>query len=114
VCCIYHRPHDPDGDSSDDSSGSSGDEDDGDDDARPERGHDHRGHDHRGEHDGCDGDHGEHSGEDAARRSRAERPRRRPSPNAYERVPRYRKRMDAGDDAAGTAAAVDGGAARPA
>jgi protein phosphatase 1 regulatory subunit 11 len=82
VCCIYHKPRNPDESSSDegDSSSSSSDDgsDDGDDDrARPtnssrrEHNHNHKHHEHS-------------TGKDLRKRSK-----RPPSPNAYEKVPKY-------------------------
>lgn len=82
VCCIYHKPHNPGESSSEEDSSSSSDSDsDSDGDSsdsgydaaadarrrlrRARHGHDHDGHDHH------------------------RRPKRRPSPNAYERMPKY-------------------------
>ncbi|KAF2100806.1 hypothetical protein NA57DRAFT_74403 [Rhizodiscina lignyota] len=83
VCCIYHKPREvgesSDEDSSDDSS-SSNDSDSGADDgaARPvRRSRARRKHKHNHEH---DGNGGEGDAKDKARK---------PSPNAYERVPKY-------------------------
>ncbi|OAP55363.1 hypothetical protein AYL99_10336 [Fonsecaea erecta] len=97
VCCIYHKPRefgesssedDSSSDSSSDSDSDAGGSDSPDDGGarmsgnRRGRKHDHRhGHPHDHDHDdGCD--HGKGKG------------RRKPSPNAYERMPRYQTKHD--------------------
>ena len=82
VCCIYHKEH-PVGESSDESSSSSDDSDSNGDDGharhvggkRKGRG---RGHDHDHEEEDCG--HG---------REKARMGKRKPSPNAYEKMPKY-------------------------
>lgn len=96
VCCIYHKPRAADESSEDDSSDNSSSESDSDSEpdnstARPSgRLGGHRGrrphqHDH---------DHGEHDhdhGEGSSKPQKRIRPRRKPSPNAYEKMPKTKK-----------------------
>ena len=84
VCCIYHRPKAVD-ESSDESSGESSDESsDSDTDRDPKNSHSHD----------CPG-HGHNNRHSIRPRKRAdgEKKERRPSPNAYERVPKGKGRM---------------------
>ncbi|KZM25071.1 Type 1 phosphatases regulator ypi1 [Ascochyta rabiei] len=96
VCCIYHAPREA-GESSDESSDSSESSDDGDSDgevdnstARPSRkklppAHDHGegcGHEHHHDHDRPVGE-GSHK--------KGRKPKRAPSPNAYEKIPKTKK-----------------------
>ncbi|KAF9877770.1 hypothetical protein CkaCkLH20_04905 [Colletotrichum karsti] len=106
VCCIYHRPKGVDESSDESSSDSSSDSDsDSDDGGRrriPSADHkgkgkgkdkskkDHDCDDHEHSHDGHR--HGRNGGRDG-------KPKRRPSPNAYERVPKPPKPKDEGADA---------------
>lgn len=101
VCCIYHRPHDPDGPSdSSDSSDSSSSEDDssssGEDlaRARPAAGvrrsrarrkHHHHDHDCDGQHDDDSGDDVEDSNKTGKGKGKIEKK----TINAYERMPKY-------------------------
>jgi protein phosphatase 1 regulatory subunit 11 len=75
VCCIYHKEH-PVGESSDESSSDSEDSDSGDDGNARMVGGKRKAHGH--EHDGCDHNHG-----------KARKGKKKPSPNAYERMPKY-------------------------
>ncbi|KAF1988068.1 hypothetical protein K402DRAFT_392341 [Aulographum hederae CBS 113979] len=91
VCCIYHKPRNPNDSSSDDSDSSESDFSDSDDDnssARPPsrrvggpHNHDHHGHGH-----GHD-----HGGDGAGGSAKGKGKQRRPSPNAYEKMPKYGK-----------------------
>jgi len=105
VCCIYHGPHTVDESSDSDdssSSSSSSDESDGGDNndrtrpvgvgggarrSRAHRKHSH-GHDHEHNH---DHDHGEKggAGDRNGKAKRKRKTRRKASPNAYERMPKY-------------------------
>ncbi|KAK3397200.1 type 1 phosphatases regulator ypi-1 [Sordaria brevicollis] len=118
VCCIYHRPKGVD-ESSDDSSSSSSS--DSDSDSEPDqdkritsgggggggsggrRSHNHS-HDH-GE-GGCSHDHGrgrKHGGDKGNKRER------RPSPNAYEKMPKYKPKDGGGAGPSGSAPQGSGG-----
>jgi protein phosphatase 1 regulatory subunit 11 len=83
VCCIYHKPRAFGESSSDESSSSSSDDSDSDYEGPSRR----NGHDH---------DHGEPYGDQPcplhARKQRKENRKRKPSPNAYERMPNYEKK----------------------
>jgi protein phosphatase 1 regulatory subunit 11 len=96
VCCIYHKPRAADESSDDDSSGDSSSDSDSDSEpdnstARPSgrnggpRGR--RPHEH--EHGDCEHEH-DH-GEDSGKPQKRTRPRRKPSPNAYEKMPKNKK-----------------------
>lgn len=93
VCCIYHAPREA-GESSDESSSDSSSSDDSDSEpdnstARPSRGAARRAKkpDHSHGHDDCDHDHG--AGEGSSKPWR--KPKRAPSPNAYEKIPKPKK-----------------------
>lgn len=94
VCCIYHRPKAVD-ESSDESSSSSSSDSDSDSDARANPKHSHgddcpgHNHSHR------------HGGRSRKRRGDGEKKDRKPSPNAYERVPKVKGRPTQGDDGGG-------------
>ncbi|KAF2745633.1 hypothetical protein M011DRAFT_495477 [Sporormia fimetaria CBS 119925] len=96
VCCIYHKPRDVD-ESSDDSSSDSSDSDS---DSEPDtsraqpaggrRGGQRRGrqpHQHDHDHDGHSHDHNQNPGEGSSK-PKPRRPHRKPSPNAYEKMPK--------------------------
>ncbi|EMD97834.1 hypothetical protein COCC4DRAFT_42326 [Bipolaris maydis ATCC 48331] len=96
VCCIYHKPRAVDESSDDDSSDSSSSDSDSDSEpdnstARPAgrigaaRGR--RPHQH--DHDGCAENHGCHEGSGQSQKTK--RQRRKPSPNAYEKMPKQKK-----------------------
>ncbi|KAK3304506.1 phosphatase inhibitor-domain-containing protein [Chaetomium strumarium] len=89
VCCIYHRPRDVDESSDESSSSDSSDSDSDSDGAR--KGHDadgtRRGHD-------CDGHHHHYSHGRARDSGGHQRRKRQPSPNAYEKMPRYKPKKD--------------------
>jgi protein phosphatase 1 regulatory subunit 11 len=96
VCCIYHKPRAADESSDDDSSDSSSSDSDSDSEvdnstARPagraggQRGRRPREHDHGD----CEHDH-THDGSSGKPQKRA-RQRRKPSPNAYEKMPKVKK-----------------------
>ncbi|USP76561.1 uncharacterized protein yc1106_03835 [Curvularia clavata] len=96
VCCIYHKPRAADESSDDDSSDSSSSDSDSDSEpdnstARPTgrmggaRGR--RPHQH--DHDGCAQDRGCNEGSGQPQKSK--RQRRKPSPNAYEKMPKNKK-----------------------
>lgn len=98
VCCIYHKPRAADESSDDDSSDSSSSDSDSDSEpdnstARPAgraggpRGRRPHEHDHDQDHDGCDHDHDA----DSSKPPKRTRPRRKPSPNAYEKMPKNKK-----------------------
>ncbi|KAL2149569.1 hypothetical protein VTH82DRAFT_8220 [Thermothelomyces myriococcoides] len=89
VCCIYHRPRGIDESSDESSSSDSSDSSDSDSDGGGKRPRDHdHGHD-------CDGHSHSHRGRGHGKKSR----RRTPSPNAYEKMPRYDKpRKDPNND----------------
>jgi protein phosphatase 1 regulatory subunit 11 len=94
VCCIYHKPRaadeSSDDDSSDDSSDSDSDSEPDNSTARPaDRTGGSRGRrPHQHDHDDCgdEHDHGEGSGKPLKKRQR-----RKPSPNAYEKMPKQKK-----------------------
>lgn len=88
VCCIYHRPK-PIDESSDESSSSS-DSDDSDSGGGPPKDHDDECPGHKHSH--------RHNGRPRKRRSDGEKKDRRPSPNAYERVPKVKGRPTTGGD----------------
>ncbi|KAK8210265.1 Type 1 phosphatases regulator ypi1 [Zalaria obscura] len=88
VCCIYHKPREAGEPSSDESSSSSSDDSDSEPDtsrAQPANRRIKR-HDHRHQHD--DSDHGPQGSGGDGRRDKGKGKARRPSPNAYERIPR--------------------------
>lgn len=96
VCCIYHKPREAGNSSDDSSSSSSSDDSDNEPDlsrARPARRsarpHDHN-HDDAGDH--CHGDdHDSHGGLNGSSTSKGKGKARKPSPNAYEKVPKKRE-----------------------
>ncbi|KAH8730063.1 phosphatase inhibitor-domain-containing protein [Phaeosphaeriaceae sp. PMI808] len=94
VCCIYHKPRAAGESSEEDSSGDSSSESESDSEpdnstARPSGGRDgqrgRRPHDH--DHGDCEHNHDEGS----SKRQKRNRPRRKPSPNAYEKMPKNKK-----------------------
>jgi len=96
VCCIYHKPRAADESSDDSSSDDSSSDNDSDSEpdnstARPSRktsgNRGRRPHDH--DHGDCEHDHGDGEGEGKPKQGR--RPRRKPSPNAYEKMPKNKK-----------------------
>ncbi|KAF1849834.1 uncharacterized protein K460DRAFT_274142 [Cucurbitaria berberidis CBS 394.84] len=96
VCCIYHKPRAADESSDDDSSdGSSSDSDSNSEPdnstARPSgRAGGQRGrHPHQHGHDDCEHDH--EKGEGSGKPPKRSRQRRKPSPNAYEKMPKNKK-----------------------
>ncbi|KIW05258.1 hypothetical protein, variant [Verruconis gallopava] len=109
VCCIYHRPHSvdessDDESSSDDSSSSDGDSDSEVDDGRARmiggnrrgrerRRHGHHDHNHEHSH---DHDHDQKSPGDKGSKGKAKD--RKPSPNAYEKQPKYVKKPASGSE----------------
>ena len=99
VCCIYHRPKGVDessDESSSDSSSSDSDSDSGGDASRNRRMDDGKARKHSRDcpdHDHS-ADHHRHSRQ--PRRRDGNEPRRRPSPNAYEKVPKSKPRSEAG------------------
>ncbi|KAK4141269.1 phosphatase inhibitor-domain-containing protein [Dichotomopilus funicola] len=100
VCCIYHRPRGVDESSDESSSDSSDSDSESDGGRRGDSDHQNRGnghnHNHNHGHDHeCDGHHTRRGrgGEGSKRR-----PNRQPSPNAYEKMPKYDvPRKDGGD-----------------
>ncbi|KAF2846351.1 hypothetical protein T440DRAFT_471995 [Plenodomus tracheiphilus IPT5] len=96
VCCIYHKPRAADESSDDDSSDSSSSDSDSDSEpdnstARPAgRNGDHRGRKpHSHDHGDCG--HGHDHGEGSEKPPKRARQRRKPSPNAYEKMPKNKK-----------------------
>ncbi|CBX91942.1 hypothetical protein IAQ61_000151 [Plenodomus lingam] len=96
VCCIYHKPRAADESSDDDSSDNSSSDSDADSEpdnstARPAgRSGNHRGRKpHSHDHGDC-GDGHDH-GEDSGKQQKRTRQRRKPSPNAYEKMPKTKK-----------------------
>ncbi|KAL5120559.1 Type 1 phosphatases regulator ypi1 [Pleosporales sp. CAS-2024a] len=93
VCCIYHRPRAADESSDDDASDSSSSDSDSDSEidnstAKPSgRANGYRARPHK------HGDNCEHGHDDAGGSSKPQkrRPRRKPSPNAYEKMPKAKK-----------------------
>ncbi|KAF1921804.1 phosphatase inhibitor-domain-containing protein [Ampelomyces quisqualis] len=96
VCCIYHKPRAADESSDDDSSDSASSDSDSDSEidnstarpsgragGRPAR----RPHEH--DHGDCEHDH--NHGESSGTPPKRNRPRRKPSPNAYEKMPKSKK-----------------------
>ncbi|EME38537.1 hypothetical protein DOTSEDRAFT_67281 [Dothistroma septosporum NZE10] len=81
VCCIYHKPHEP-GDSDEESSGSSGSEVDSEPDLSRAQKAGGRGRKHN---------HGEGVGD---RCEKGKGKERKPSPNAYERQPKYKGKKE--------------------
>ncbi|KAH9876332.1 hypothetical protein J1614_004211 [Plenodomus biglobosus] len=97
VCCIYHKPRAADESSDDDSSDNSSSDSDSDSEpdnstARPAgRSGDYRGRPaHSHGHGDCGGGH-DHGGESSGKPQKRARQRRRPSPNAYEKMPKTKK-----------------------
>ncbi|KAL2112481.1 hypothetical protein VUR80DRAFT_7478 [Thermomyces stellatus] len=94
VCCIYHRPKAVD-ESSDESSSSSSSDSDSGSDERPNpkdfHGDDCPGHDHSHR----------RRGRPRKRRGDGKKENRKPSPNAYERMPKVKTRVTAGEDGGG-------------
>ncbi|KAF2266702.1 hypothetical protein CC78DRAFT_542328 [Lojkania enalia] len=95
VCCIYHKPRAVD-ESSDESSSDSSDSDS---DSEPDNSRAHpiggrrngnaRGRRPQHDHDGHNHDHGHGDGPSGKPQQR-KRPHRKPSPNAYEKMPKYK------------------------
>ncbi|OAA79533.1 Protein phosphatase inhibitor [Akanthomyces lecanii RCEF 1005] len=89
VCCIYHKPKAVDESSDESSSDSSSDSDsDYEDRMRRGKGRDGKGHDKDGDHEGCD--HAHDHDHDKPR----EKQKRAPSPNAYEKVPKPKRKEE--------------------
>ncbi|EGX93164.1 Protein phosphatase inhibitor [Cordyceps militaris CM01] len=87
VCCIYHKPKAVDESSDESSSDSSSDsESDYEEDMRRGKGRSGRGHDKDGEPEGCSHSHGHDHGKPR------EKQKRPPSPNAYEKVPKPKRK----------------------
>ncbi|KAF2872477.1 phosphatase inhibitor-domain-containing protein [Massariosphaeria phaeospora] len=100
VCCIYHKPREVD-ESSDDSSSDSSSDSDSDSEtdnsrAQPVGGRSggnprgRRTHSHKNDDDGQNHEHDHAHGENSGLPQRRTRPHRKPSPNAYEKMPKQR------------------------